>query len=900
MPSHCIISYMLNKYLPAKFEDKWIQEWDEKKIFQAVSPKNKQEKQYVLAMFPYPSGAGLHVGHVRNYTGTDVLARYFRMNGKAVLHPMGFDAFGLPAENAAIKAKKNPMDMVPEHIDTFRRQMKMLGFSYDWDRELATTEPSYYKWTQWLFIQFYKMGLLYKKNAPINFCPSCKTGLAEEEVLPNGTHERCGNKIEKKDLPQWLFKITSYADRLLEDLEGLDWPKGILEMQKNWIGRSEGIDFKHKVKDMDIEFEVFDSVPQTFMAQTYVVIAPEHLLVEKLVKGTEYEKPVMAFVEKIKRKKLDKNFDIEKEKEGIFTGRYSENYMGTGRDLPIWVASFVLVDYGTGIVGSSAHDVRDFEFAKKYDLPLHPVMFPSDPVVAEKVKNLEYCYHHAPEGILKEPTEFTGRRWDEVRQSIIDYIEKKGFGRKVVNYHLRDWIFSRQRYWGEPIPMIFCPKCAENQVQNSKFKIQNDNLKLQNNNNETMKQSNNDALGWLPVPDSELPLKLPYIKSYEPTETGESPLSQMSEWVNTKCPVCGGPAKRETDTMPNWAGSCWYFIAFSFWNQEKANSKLPITKNKQISNHKSQNTNSLEIKKMDIGNCLDTWDLEFGTLIKNWLPADWYIGGAEHAVLHLLYSRFWVKALYDLKLLDFKEPFLRLRNQGMILAEDHRKMSKSLGNVINPDDVVAEYGADTLRVYEMFMAPFNQEISWSTDALQGAYRFMYRIWKLFHEENKIGKDSNQEIISKLQETILKVSEDIPDVKFNTAIASMMEFLNEWEKQGNSLSKENAKKFIQILAPFAPFTTEELWNNVLGESTSVHISAWPSVDKEKIVKTIINIPVQVNGKVRTVLSIKYQEVSIKEEIIETALKDEKVKKYIEGKKYKAIYVEGKILNLVIQS
>ena len=823
---------MSQKYFPKEFEEKWVEEWEKNKIYSVRTSHDLsvRKKQYVLAMFPYPSGAGLHVGHVRNYTGADVVARYFRMNGCSVLQTMGWDAFGLPAENAAVKEKKNPMDMVPENIVTFKKQMKSLGFSYDWDREFTTTDPNYYKWTQWLFIQFYKMGLLYKKNAPINYCLTCKTGLAEEEVLADGTHERCGNKIEKRDLPQWVFKITKYADRLLSDLEGLDWPKGILEMQRNWIGKSEGINFKEKVKDMDIEFEVFDTVPQTFIAQTFTVIAPEHPLVEKLVKGTKYEKEVMKFVEKIKKKKLSIKFDPNKEIEGIFTGRYVNNPFGKG-DLPIWVASYAIYDYGTGIVNCSAHDERDFAFAKKYNLPLRIVMLPKDEKLAEKVKNLEIVYHHEENGIIQEPIEFKGKTWKETWRPIIDYIEKKGLGKKGVHYHLRDWIFSRQRYWGEPIPMVNCKKC-----------------------------------GWNPLPESELPLKLPYIKSYEPTETGESPLSVISDFVNTKCPKCGGDAKRETDTMPNWAGSCWYFLRFA----DPKNDKQP-------------------------------WSNE---TMKQFLPIDWYLGGAEHAVLHLLYSRFWVKALYDLKLLNFKEPFLRLRNQGMVLAEDHRKMSKSFGNVINPDDVIKEFGADALRIYEMFMAPFNQEISWATRSLHGSYRFVKRVWDLYSSFAKASEDKQKEdekLVVKLQKTIKKVTSDIPEVKFNTSIAAMMGFINEWEACTTGpvvrgLSSENAKKFLQILAPFAPFMTEEIWRNVFGERESIHLSSWPKVEGEIVEEEII-IPIQVNGKLRSTLRVSMHEIS-KDLVEKKAFEDEKVKKYLIGKPKKIIYVPGKIINLII--
>ncbi len=830
----------MQKYQPQQFEQKWMNEWEKKKIYKAPNLKKKpfefsQGKQFIFPMFPYPSGAGLHVGHVRVYTGTDVVARFHRMNRYAVLHPMGWDAFGLPAENAAIKAKKNPIDMVPDHIATFKKQMQSLGFSYDWDREFATTDPSYYKWTQWLFLQFYKMGLLYKKNIPINFCPSCKTGLAEEEVLANGTHERCGNKIEKKELPQWLFKITSYADRLLKDLEGLNWPRGILEMQKNWIGKKEGINMEYPVKNSDEIITCFTTAPVNF-GMTFIVVAPEHALVDKILKGEikvdeTIKKNIHTYVENSQKKSEMDRLAENREKTGVFTGLYAVNRIANW-DVPVWVSDFVVGHVGTGAVqGCPGHDYKDFEFAKKFNLPIIRVVTGKNGDTSS-IEHIDQVIVKGMKGKMCNSKFLDGLDFSEGLEKTMDYAEEKGWGKRVVTYHIRDWIFSRQRYWGEPIPMIECKKC-----------------------------------GWLPVAESELPVKLPYVKSYEPTGTGESPLAAIKDWVNVKCPKCGGPARRETDTMPNWAGSCWYFIAFSFWNQEK-NISTPSIEN---------------------------WKLKIENYGSKWLPGDWYIGGAEHAVLHLLYARFWVKALYDLKLLHFKEPFTRLRNLGMILAEDHRKMSKSLGNVVNPDDVMKEYGADALRVYEMFMAPFDQEIAWSTKALQGAYRFVTRIWKLFHDPKQIGERSDKQLSAKLQKTIAKITQDIPEVKFNTGIAAMMEFINEWENK--SLSIQDAKKFLQILSPFAPFITEEIWHEVFGEKDSIHLSKWPSVDKKQIQEEELQIPAQVNGKLRATIKILAADLS-ENNIIEKALMEERVKKYVEGKKYKTIYVEGKIINFVL--
>ncbi len=891
---------MSAKYQPQEFEKKWIEHWDKNKTNKTINPDKNRQKEYILAMFPYPSGAGLHVGHVRVYTGTDVLARYFRMNGRAVMNPMGWDAFGLPAENAAIKAKKNPMDMVPEHIVNFKKQMKMLGFSNDWDKELATTDPNYYKWTQWLFIQFYKMGLLYKKNTPINFCPVCKTGLAEEEVLPNGTHERCGNKIEKRELPQWIFKITDYADRLLADLDRLDWPKGILEMQRNWIGRKEGMNITYDVVDnKDVRYRVshssgspshfvadipsrskrisslpiidkitcFTTRPDTNFGATFIVLAPEHPFVASLLNSKiKIQKSkwgeIKQYVEKAKAKTEMEREAESRKKTGVSTGFYAVNNL-TGKLMPVWVSDFVLMGFGTGaVVGVPGHDMRDFEFAREFGLEIIRVVVGRDGDKSPITKKEQI---QEKEGSMINSEFLNGLDIHEATKKIMDYLEEKGWGKRQVTYHLRDWIFSRQRYWGEPIPMIFCEKCAKNQVQSSKFKVQN------------------GMAGWYPVPEDQLPVKLPYVKSYEPTGTGESPLSAIKDWMNTTCPKCGAPAKRETDTMPNWAGSCWYFIAFAFWGE-------------------NSNSETERIAFASLPPSIGNWKLKIENSGNRWLPVDWYLGGAEHAVLHLLYSRFWVKALYDLKLLDFKEPFARLRNLGMIIAADHRKMSKSFGNVINPDDVAAEFGVDALRIYEMFMAPFSQEIAWSDTALQGSYRFIKRVWAMYQQYGTIARSEatkqNDNLVVKLNKTIAKVTADIPLTKFNTAVAAMMEFLNEWEN--NYLSDDNAKKFLQILAPFAPFTTEEIWHEIFGEKESIHLSAWPKAKETTVVEEEITIPVQVNGKVRAVIKIQNSKFKIQSDVEKQAIQDEKVKKYVEGKKYKAIYVPGKILNFVLTS
>lgn len=806
---------MKSKYIPQNFEQKWIKKWDLDKTYATKEGKNKA---YILDMFPYPSGSGLHVGHARIYTASDVLTRYFRLKGRSVLHPMGWDAFGLPAENAAIKAKKNPIDMVPNNIANFKRQMKSLGLSYDWDKEFTTSDPEYYKWTQWLFIKFYKAGLLYKKSTPVYYCDFCKTGLAEEEVLSNGKHERCGNEITKKTIPQWIFKITDYADELIKGLENLDWPEGIKKMQKNWIGKSEGREIVFRIKNQELsikDIKVFTTRPDTIEAVTAIIIAPEHELVEYIT-----DEKVKKYVEESKKKLDLSRTDLDKNKTGIFSGFYAENPI-TKEKIPVWVADYVVGWYGYGaIMFVPGGDKRDLEFANKYKLPIKKL---------NNVKNKDF----------------------------------NNLGTKSIQYKLRDWNFSRQRYWGEPIPMVYCKKCVD----------------------------------WIPLSEKDLPLKLPYLKSYEQGKYGQSPLAEVKEWVDTKCPKCGGEAVRETDTMPNWAGSCWYFLAFSFWNQEKAN--LQILNNKSQINNKSkiQNSKRLEFKNSDL---FGTWNLEFSASIKEWLPVDWYLGGAEHAVLHLLYSRFWVKALKKLKLLDIDEPFYRLRNVGLVIAEDKRKMSKSFGNIINPDDIINEFGADALRITEMFIAPFSQEVAWSTQAIQGAYRFLKKVWQFTTDEAKIAKNIKEEdknVVSELEKTIENIENSISNVKFNTGVAFMMEFLNHWEK-GGALTIENIKKFLIILSPYAPFITEELWSEVFKEKNSIHISNWPELNKSNLIASNLLIPIQVNGKFKGVIKVPDGKLT-KDYLVEQAKKDEKIIKFLKEGVTSVIYIEGKVINFVVK-
>ncbi len=944
-----------------KVEKKWQKYWESKKVFRAKDPKKGEnlKKFYSLIEFPYPSGDGLHVGHIRSNTAMDVISRKRRAEGYNVLYPMGWDAFGLPTENYAIKTGIQPAVVTKKNTDTFRRQLKSLGFSFDWSREINTTDPAYYKWTQWIFLQLLKKGLAYKKKMTINWCPKDLIGLANEEVI-NGTCERCGPAVEKKEKEQWMLAITKYADRLDKDLDTVDFLERIKIQQRNWIGKSEGVNFKCKIKDLDIKVEMYNSVPQTYRAETFTVIAPEHELVKKLVAGTTKEKEVLDFVETIKKKKSENKFDIETDMEGIFTGRYIENFAGTGRDLPIWVASYVLVDYGTGMVNCSAHDERDYAFAKKYNIPLHPVAEPlfisthgndaaqfdkpfvernaavciikhwsedkylclkwkmndwqgfviggieekeklEESVIREiqeetGYKNIRFVKslprvhskfyqafkksnrfaHFQPvyvelineergemteedkslhevvwvakdevmnfinrddmkwvwksflgtegpiikNGILTEPEKFVGREWSEVRKDIIDYLTEQGYADKKTNYKLRDWIFSRQRYWGEPIPVVHC-----------------------------------ETHGIVPLPEKDLPLKLPKVKNYKPTETGESPLAAISKWVNTKCPICKGPAKRETDTMPNWAGSSWYYLRYV----DPKNRKVFADPEK----------------------------------LKYWTPVDWYNGGMEHTTLHLLYSRFWHKFLFDLGLVPTAEPYQKRTSHGLILAQGGEKMSKSKGNVINPDSIIETVGADSLRLYEMFMGPFDQPIAWNTDNIAGVRRFIERVWKMREKVKSTQSVGDAEKV--IHKTIKKVSDDIEAMRFNTAISSLMIALNELDKHDEA-SMAHYEIFIQLLAPFAPHVAEELWSSIGGKE-SISTAPWPTYDARLAVDSETNITVQINGKMRG--SFKAPIDTSKEELEKLAQSIPEAAKWLEGKKVvKIIVVPNKLVNIVV--
>ncbi len=819
---------IMKPYNHSEIEPKWQKIWEDSKIYEAKDDTNKK-KFFGLIEFPYPSGDGLHVGHIRSNTAMDIISRKRRMQGYEVLYPIGWDAFGLPTENYAIKTGIQPAVVTKNNTETFRRQLKQLGFSFDWSREVDTTDPGYYRWTQWIFLQLLKQGLAYKKKLAINWCPKDLIGLANEEVV-DGKCERCGTVVEKKDKEQWMLAITKYAERLDKDLDDVNFLEKIKIQQRNWIGKSEGVNLSLKVKGTDLMLEMYDSIPQTFAAQTFTIIAPEHHLIDALITGTSQEKEVREFIAKIKSKKIQGGFDHLNDMEGIFTGRYVE-YPPTGRLLPLWVASYAVADYGTGIVNCSAHDERDFTFAKKYNIELHPVLFPRDSELAIKVKNTEVFYREA-DGIMAEPEEFKGRRWDEVRKDVINYLVEKGWATKKTNYKLRDWVFSRQRYWGEPIPVVHCSTC-----------------------------------GTVPIPESALPVLLPEVENYQPTQTGESPLATITDWVNTTCPKCGGAAKRETDTMPNWAGSSWYYLRYV------------DPKNKEV--------------------------FADAAKLKYWTPVDWYNGGMEHTTLHLLYSRFWHKFLFDQGLVPTSEPYMKRTSHGMINAEGGEKMSKSKGNVINPDGIVKSVGADALRLYEMFMGPFDQHITWDTNGIVGTRRFIEKVWKLQEKISdlkpresavNVSSDEMLKINRTIHKTIKKVSDDIESMSFNTAISTMMITVNELEKV-SSITKDQYSIILKLLSPLAPHVTEELWE-IMGNTDSVHTSSWPEFDANLLIESEVTISLQVNGKARG--TFKIATGTPKDQIEKVALDLPETKRWTEGKKIvKTIVVPGRLVSFVTE-
>ena len=799
-------------------EKKWQKYWDENKTFKTLDDHTK-EKFFALDMFPYPSGAGLHVGHPEGYTATDILSRYKRANGYNVLHPMGWDAFGLPAEQYALDTGNDPRDFTKTNIDTFRRQIKELGFSYDWDREVNTTDPNYYKWTQWIFKKLYEKGLAYVDEVPVNWCPALGTVLSNEEVI-DGKSERGGHPVERRPMRQWVLKITDYAEKLLADLDILDWPESLKAMQRNWIGKSVGAEIDFKIEGTDKVFTVFTTRADTVFGVSYCVLAPEHKLVEEIV-TEEQRATVEEYLDIVKRKSDLERTDLNKDKTGVFTGAYAINPVN-GEKVELWIADYVLASYGTGaVMAVPAHDERDYEFATKFNLPIKAVIEDNGEVVVPFFGNGKHINSDFINGLNNE----------EAIAKVIEFLEENKVGRSKVTYKLRDWLFSRQRYWGEPIPIIHWEDGT-----------------------------------MTTVPDSELPLLLPETDNIKPSGTGESPLANIEEWLNVVDPETGKKGKRETNTMPQWAGSCWYYLRY-------------------IDPHNDEMFADPE-------------------KLKYWLPVDVYIGGAEHAVLHLLYARFWHKVLYDLGLVPTREPFQKLFNQGMILAEgkDGRpeKMSKSKGNVVNPDDIIVSHGADTLRVYEMFMGPLDASIAWSENGLDGSRRFLDRVYRLFVDEetgkvnDKVQDKDNEELEVSYNFTVKKVSEDIEILGFNTAISQLMVFVNDCYK-AEYIPRKYALGFIQLLAPFAPHLAEEMWE-IYGNTESISYVPWPTFDESKLVSDTVEIVVQLMGKVKAKLDVKKDLTPA--ELEQIVLANEEVKELIEGKQVmKVIVVPGRLVNIV---
>ena len=805
------------EYHPQKIEKKWQEFWEKNNFYRAKDPlgfqKEEKPKMYILIEFPYPSGVGLHVGHCRSYSAMDAVVRKKRMEGFNVLFPIGWDAFGLPTENYAIRTGIHPKVATEKNIANFKRQLKSLGLSFDWEREINTTDPKYYKWTQWIFLQLFKKGLAYQAEIPINWCPSCKIGLADEEVI-NGKHERCGKEVTQKTLKQWMIKITEYADRLIDDLEKVNFWEKIKAQQKNWIGRSYGAEIDFPVENSNKKISVFTTRTDTLFGTTALVIAPEHKIISDFQSQITNFEEVKKYIEKSKKKTEFERTKLEKEKTGVPLKGISVINPVNEEKIPLWVGDYVVGTYGGGaVMVVPAHDKRDYDFAKKYGLEIRGVISGGD---ISREAFVEY-------GKLINSGQFNGLSSEEGIEKITQHLEKKGLARKKVAYKLRDWVFSRQHYWGEPIPIIHCQKC-----------------------------------GQVPVPEKELPVELPHVEKYEPAGTGESPLAAISDWVNTKCPKCKGAAKRETDTMPNWAGSNWYFMRYC---DPENNKKLADSEK-----------------------------------LKYWMPVDWYNGGMEHTTLHLLYSRFIYKFLYDIGVSPSSEPYQKRTSHGMVLAEDERKMSKSFGNVINPDEIVKEFGADTLRVYEMFMGPFDQAISWNAQGVKGVKRFLEKIWNLVLNCSKDKKNSSKEVLAALHKLNKKIDQDLEGVKFNTAIAAFMEFTNFILANKKDVGQDVIERTLILLAPFAPHLTEELWH-FLEHKDSVHNQKWPKYDKELVKEKKITFIVQVNGKVREKIAA---ETGIsEEEAKKIALESKKIKKYLQDKEVKKIiFVPDKLINIVI--
>ena len=801
------------KYDHKQVEKKWQDIWDEKQCFKAENGSDK-EKFYALVEFPYPSGQGLHVGHPRSYTALDIVARKKRMQGYNVLYPMGWDAFGLPTENFAIKNHVHPAEVTKKNIARFKSQLKSLGLSFDWSREINTTDPSYYKWTQWIFLQLFKKGLAYKKEMSVNWCTSCKCVLANEEVV-NGVCERCGSEVVHKTKSQWMLAITKYAQRLIDDLDDVNYIERVKIQQKNWIGRSTGAEVDFKTTEGDT-LTVYTTRPDTLFGATYMVISPEHPMIEQWADKLNNIADVRAYREEAARKSDFERTELNKDKTGVKLEGVAAINPVNGKQIPIFVSDYVLMGYGTGaIMAVPAHDDRDWEFAKKFGCEIIEVVSGG-----EDVQKAAFTAKDET-GILVNSDFLNGKTVKDAIPAMIAWLGEKGIGRAKVQYKLRDWVFSRQRYWGEPIPIVKCDKC-----------------------------------GYVPLPEDQLPLELPNVHTYEPTDNGESPLAHMTDWVNTTCPCCGGPAKRETDTMPQWAGSSWYFLRYMDPHNDKA--------------------------------------LASKEALEYWSPVDWYNGGMEHTTLHLLYSRFWHKFLYDIGVVPTKEPYAKRTSHGMILGENGEKMSKSRGNVVNPDEIVDVYGADTMRLYEMFIGDFEKAAPWSPKSIKGCRRFLERVWSLA-EKVQDGDEYSKEHEALMHRTIKKVGEDADSLKANTAIAALMTMLNEFYDKG--VNKAEYKTFLALLNPFAPHITEELWQQ-LGETGLLSVAPWPAYDEAKTVESTVEMAVQVNGKLKG--TIKLAADADKQAAIDAALAEEKVQHAIEGKQIvKQIVVPGKIVNLVVK-
>ena len=796
-----------------EIEKKWQEKWDKEGTFNAKDDYT-MKKWYGLIEFPYPSGQGLHVGHPRSYTALDIIARKRRLQGYNVLFPIGFDAFGLPAENYAIKTNVHPKITTAQNIAHFTEQLKSLGFSFDWSRKIDTTDPEYYKWTQWIFIQLYKHGLAYKATMPINFCTGCKVGLANEEVV-NGVCERCGSPVVQKEKSEWMLKITDYAQKLIDDLDDVDFLEKIKVQQKNWIGRSEGAEVNFKIANMDKNLTVYTTRPDTLFGATYMVISPEHPILKELEDKIENLSEVQEYQKQASLKSAFERSELNKEKTGVEIKGITAINPLTNQEIPIWISDYVLITYGTGaIMAVPAHDTRDYEFAKKFNLPIVQV------VDGKNVDLSKEAFTDVATGKLINSDFLNGLEVSEAKKTVIKYLEDNHIGTKKVNYKLRDWVFSRQRYWGEPIPMVYCDDC-----------------------------------GWVPLDEKDLPLRLPEVEEFTPGENGESPLAKQTDWINTTCPHCGKPAKRETDTMPQWAGSSWYFLRYMDPHNDK--------------------------------------ELASKEALEYWSPVDWYNGGMEHTTLHLLYSRFWHKFLYDIGVVPTKEPYQKRTSHGMILGTNGEKMSKSKGNVINPDDIVNEFGADTFRVYEMFMGPFDQVAAWSMESIRGCGKFLDRVWNM---QNMLvdGDIYSPETEKMMHKAIKKVSQDIEDMKFNTSVSTFMTMVNEFYKIGK-INKAEFKTFLTLLNPFVPHITEEL-NKIAGFEADVSTYSWPEYDESKTVDDEITLPIQFNGKLKATITISVDEdeSSVKEKVHNA------IDSKLDGKTIvKEIYVKNKIYNVVVK-